>query len=268
MKKLIRFTFVLYVIVSMNTPGVAQHSWSVPLLIDTSRIWPTFYYGGRMALDDSGNIFTAFATSRSESIYVARSTNGGNAWNKYAYASGAESLRSPMDISVDHIGNVWLLWISTDGQDFSPYFLNLSKSVDSGRTFTLVFHAFAWQDGSFSEKLAVDNQDNIYMLWDDQQVKLTRFYQGDLIQRRDTEIPNDSLMFGSTTALVVSSDNVIHCIWVGSYFDSLHNYHEYVFYSRSNDTGLTFQGKVPIDTTPPFDSTSDVYHYPSLGVDS
>ncbi len=241
----------------------AQGEWTTPVLIDTSsRIG---YAGGEMALDDSGNIYTAFSPD-SKNIFVARSSNGGDTWQKYLYVPLAESVRWPLDVSVDHLGNVWLLWLSTNGGDFDPYFVNLSKSVDSAKTFTTVFRSYAWADGFFSQKLAVDDQNSVYMLWDDQQVKLTKFQHGDLNQRSDILIPNDSMMFGSNTCLLATKDLVVHCPWEGSYFDSLSNFHRYVFYARSNDTGKTLQGRVRVDTsTAPYHNYND---YPSLAVDS
>src|SRR5258707_14482742 len=106
------------------------------------------------------------------------------------------------------------------------------------------------------------------MLWGDQQYKLTRFRYGDIGQRIDTDIPNDTLSFGPYTALEVTKDFVVHSVWVGSYFDSSNNLHEYAFYSRSNDTGNTFLGRVRIDTTASVSIYFDFYNYPSLGVDS
>ncbi len=267
MKYLFRIMTVAFALLGARICVISQNSWSTPVLIDSSTIYPTIYRGGVMALDDSDNIYTAFSSSRSENIFVARSTNGGNQWVKHGYIDGAESLRTPMSIALDHLGNVWLLWISTNGGDLDPYYVNLSKSSDSGKSFTTLFRSVAWGNGFWQEQLVVDGQNNIYMLWDDQQFKLTRFQQGDISQRIDNEILNGTMAFGYNTCLMVTKDFAVHCLWEGVYTDSTNELHEHVYYSRSNDTGRNFQSNVRVDTT-----ASAVYydadHDPSLAVDS
>ncbi len=259
-----KYLLLLLCLPFFSNPSVSYGQWSQPVIIDTSS--NTGYGGGEIALDDSGMIYTAFSP-RAESIFVARSFDNGDSWIRYLYAIGADAIRIPQDIAVDHRGYVWLLWGSTTGLDFAPYYLNLSRSVDSGKTFTILFSSQAWQNGFFDEKLAVDAQNNIYMLWDDRHVKVTRFWSGDVSQRTDAELPNDTLSFDSETALAVTPDNVVHCVWGGAYYDSSHELHDYTFYSRSSDSGASFSGRVRIDTTissPGY----DVYHYPSLAIDS
>jgi len=255
------------VLVMVGTAG-GQNQWTTPVLIDSAGNNPAFYDGGEMAVADSGDIYTTFTAPRSKSITVARSTDGGDMWSKYGYVDAPESLRSPQDIAIDHLGNVWLLWLSTNGGDFDPSYVNLSKSTDSGRIFTTVFRSVAWAGGYFAEKLAVDDQNSIYMLWDDRQFKLTKFQSGDIGRRTDNQIPNDTLAFASTTALTVTKDFVVHCCWVGIYFDSLNNLHEAVYNNRSNDTGITFQARVRVDTTTSPNPLFGANSLPSLAVDS
>ncbi len=258
---------VVAILFAPGTKLVAQPRWTPPIVIDTAVVMPTIYVGGEMALDDSGTIYTIFSSWRSNDVFVARSTDGGGVWMKHSNADSPETLRVARDIAVDHLGNVWILWISTDGGDFDPYYLNLSKSTDGGSTFAVLFRSYARGNGFFPERVAVDDQNSVYMLWDDQQFKLTRFQFGDMLRRTDTEIPNDSMSFGSNTCLIVSKDFVIHCIWEGVYSDS-NNVYAYEFYSRSNDTGKTFQGRVRADTTISVSPYCDCSDYPSLGVDS
>lgn len=213
-----------------------------------------------MALDDSGTIYTIFRPGLSSTIYTAYSTDSGVNWTKYDHA-GTNMIGNPIDIAADHRGNIWILWLSVD--DYSDiFYINLSKSADSGRTFALMFQSRAYADGSFNEKLAVDGQNNIHILWDDSYFKLTTFRQGDTTQRVDAEIPHAGLGIDSHPVLAVSNDLVVHVAWEGFYYDSVSNLHIWIFYSRSSDLGMTFQRTTRVDS-------SDYYQdYPALTVDS
>lgn len=175
--------------------------------------------------------------------------------------------RVPRELVADHNGNVWLLWVSVD-DEFSPTYLNLSKSVDSGKTFVTLFRSLSYADGFLYQKLAVDPENSIYMLWDDVRFKLTRFRYGDVAQQFDAEIPPDTFQIGSYPALAVSNDFSVHCAWERSFFDSLNEYHKHILYSNSTDTGKTFPGGIRVDTSANSEVNYDVQHYPSLIVDS
>jgi hypothetical protein len=231
----------------------AQNQWTTPLPIDTSRYCCPF--GGEMALDDSDNIYVTFSAFETNKLFIVRSTDKGSTWMQYTY-SGTELSRVPRDIVVDHNGNVWLLWVSVD-DEFSPTYLNLSESTDSAKTFVTVFRSLDYSGSFLKQKLAVDAQNSIYMIWGDVRFKLTRFRHGQISQRVDADVPSDSFLVGSYPALAVSKDFVVHCAWEGALYDSA-GYHNFVFYSRSSDTGRTFQGKVLVDSA----------EYPAIGVDS
>ncbi len=254
--------FCLCVLVVPSANG--QYQWTPPVPIDTSA-FPSGI-GGAMAVDDSGTIYVTFAGTGPVSIFVVRSTDHGNTWTQYGYA-GTELSRVPRDIVVDHNGNVWLLWISWF-DEFSPAIIHLSKSTNRGQTFTTLFTSLSYADGFFYPKLAVDAENSIYMLWDDSEFKLTKFRHGNIAQRVDAEIPNDTLKIDSHPALVVSRDFVIHCVWEGLFYDPGTGYHEFVFYSRSNDSGATFQGRTRVDTVDIVGSLAYVHHYPALAVDT
>jgi hypothetical protein len=252
------FTAVL-LLISLRASLFAQYHWSPLLSIDTSS-YPS-PIGGEMAVDDSGgNIYVTFGSTDAGKFFIVHSTNYGSTWIQYENV-GPELSRVPRDIVVDHKGNVWLLWVSW-ADEFSPAFLNLSKSSDSGRTFTTLLSSLSYSDGQLFQKLAIDDQNSVYMLWDDAQFKVTKFRSGDINQRIDADIQNDTLQIGNFPVLMVSRDFVVHCAWEGFFFDTNNEYHEYVFYSRSNDSGLTFQGSRRVDTT------SSVHHLPALAVDN
>ena len=114
---ILRFVFVFPFLTPL--PVYSQTQWSSPSYIDSSG-------HGHMALDDSGNIYTAYSRSRpgGSNIFVARSSDRGNTWTKFAFPK-AEAYGGPTDIVVDHWGYVWVQWISEDSGDFTPVYLNL-----------------------------------------------------------------------------------------------------------------------------------------------
>src|SRR3989442_217850 len=97
-------TLVFTTILGMVCTAGGQTRWTTPVIIDTAGSAPPYYGGGEMALDDSGDIYTTFTAPRSESILVARSTDGGDGWIKHGYVDAPESLRLPQDIAIDHLG--------------------------------------------------------------------------------------------------------------------------------------------------------------------
>jgi hypothetical protein len=229
-------------LVSGNT--LSQPHWSSPIVIDS------LGGEGKLALDDSGNLYTAYweRDTNGTNMFVARSLDQGINWEKN-FVPKFEAYGIPKGISVDHRGIVWILWTASDGGDFQPTYLNLSKSLDSGRTFSNVFRSIAYAGGYLNQKLGIDVNNDVFMLWDDQIFKLTKFVNGDTSKRVDAILPTNGYAVGNDPALSITKGFIIHCAWEGSYFDSLNNFFTYTFYSKSIDTGLTFGGRSRVDTT-------------------
>ncbi|MCW5894256.1 MAG: T9SS type A sorting domain-containing protein [Bacteroidetes bacterium] len=223
-----------------------------------------------MALDDSGNIYVAwegFTPSGSQqSIVIQRSTDQGATWARTDFVNGEHIGRIPRDIAIDHLGSVWLLWHSQDNE-IAPFYLNLSRSSDNGRTFVTVFRSLAYANGLMHSKLATDRHGSIYVLWDDAQFKLTKFRHGNISDRTDAIVFHSGFSINFHPDLVVGSDFLVHCVWEGAFYDPSTGYHEYVFYSFSSDTGQTLSGMTRVDTIDQVGS-SYVHHFPSLATNT
>ena len=239
----------------------AQYHWTIPTAVDSNSL--SYEFSGPLAIDDSGVLYTAWVET--SAIYIGRSIDRGDSWVKSRY-SGTETERVPRDIAIDHLGNVWLLWMSWVNE-FAQGVLNLSKSSDSGKTFEVLFQSLSYSNGLLGQKLGIDPRNNIYMLWDDSEFKITVFKEGDTARRIDTPIPNDTLLIGSFPVLVITHDFVVHCAWEGAINDINTGYKQFVFYTRSNDTGKSFQGRIRIDTIDKIGTTS-IQHRPSMAIDS
>jgi len=235
---------LLSTLLILISPQDAHSQWSTPVFIDSARY--IYAFGGQLALDDSDDMYVTFSAFQGNAIVISRSTDKGTSWNQNVF-TGTELSRVPRDIATDHIGNVWLLWVSIDNE-MAPTYLNLSKSIDNGRTFSTVFRSLSYSDGFLHQRLAIDQQDNVYMLWDDVTFKVTRFRFGNVGDRLDSDLPRDTFSISAHPALVVTKDYAIHCTWTGVTYDSS-GYHYFLFYSRSIDTGATFPGRTLVDTS-------------------
>ena len=221
--------------------------WTTPVIIDTSSPSLQAQIHAVLAVDDSGNLVSAWTDIRRDGanqIAVERSTNKGQTWIRsvpynYAYT------RIVRDMAFDRAGNLWLLWTSLAGE-FQPYFLNLSKSTDNGQTFTTLFTSREYAGGFFESKLAIDRSNNVFILWDDQQFKSTRFVNGNISQRTDTPIPHDTLRIDFWCSLALDNQDGVYCVWAGA---RTPGGRLSVFCSTSRDTGASFIRSVNVDTS-------------------
>ncbi len=242
--------------------------WTTPVIIDVSTPNLSAQNHAAITTAPNGDIFAAWTESNQSAsqILVQRSTNRGETWIRnvaYGFSSSARILR---DIAVDSVGNVWILWTSRPVQS-QPYNLNLSKSTDAGQTFSTEFTAREYAAPYFEPKLAVDRQNNVFVLWDDQQFKLTRFRNGDVNQRIDTEIPNDTLSVDFWCSLAIGPEHNVYAIWIGVQHvpSGLSRYR--VYCSTLSDTGTTIAWNARVDTTePPY--AIYAHRYPASAVDA
>jgi len=228
------------------SPVVSQYVWTPPVVIDTSTGNLYWQSAVALAVSDSGELCATWSdVLNTGEVYIIleRSTDEGNTWIRNVLYGPAYAL-SVRDVKYDHVGNLWLLW-STSAGEFAPFYLNLSKSTDNGQTFATTFTALEYGAPFFESKLAVDELNSVYILWDDQVLTLTRFRHGEVDQRFDTAIPNDTMDVSVNPSLVVDK-NYAYCLWEGSY--SNNGLYAFVFCSVSDDTGRTFAFTSRIDT--------------------
>lgn len=120
-----KFNVVWLFIIFIGFPNSSRSQWSSPVYIDSIGV------SGHMVFDDAGNVYATYVRvgASGTNIFVTYSLNQGNTWSRFFFPK-VEAYGGPLDIAVDRLGAVWLLWVSQDSGDFTPVYLNLSKSVD------------------------------------------------------------------------------------------------------------------------------------------
>ncbi len=223
-------------LVSQTIPAYSQFQWTEPQVIDSVNM-PS---PGYAAVDDAGNLYVLGGKAGVGPL-VERSTDHGATWS-VSWISSPEYYVFPRQILADHQGRVWVLWESM-ADEFSLPWLTLSLSEDQGRSFSLVFEQRTVVGASI---LSIDAQDNVYLFWLSTQVLLTRFRQGDINQRIDTVLPNDSL---ACVGLASSPDLTLFMLFHTGFIDPATGEHTSVWLSSSCDTGASFGPPVRVDTT-------------------
>ena len=190
---------------------------------------------------------------------VERSTDHGATWS-VSWISSPEYYVFPRQILADHQGRVWVLWESM-ADEYSLPWLTISRSEDHGQSFSVVFEQRTIVGASI---LSMDAEDNVFLFWLSTQVLLTRFRHGDIDQRIDTVLPNDSL---ACVGLASSPDLTLFMLFHTGFNDSASGYHTSVWLSSSDDTGATFGPPVRVDTAERA-GNSYVQDDPVMAVDS
>ena len=219
-------------------PAHGQYHWTTPQPIDSlvlSFVW------SQLATDDSGNIYVL--GSSGNGLPVEHSTDGGTTWT-HSFITSPDQYREPYGIVVDHRGWVWVQWMSFY-TEFSLPVMHLSRSSDHGLTFQEMFYYPCYH---YFSTLGVDRENSLYMLWVANGENVTRFRYGDIMQRIDAPILDDTLTIGDYAPLATSPDLRVYWLRDGGYAEST-TLHEYVFLSVSDDTGKSFHLAVRVDTS-------------------
>jgi len=232
---------------SIEGPAFSQLSWTTPAIIDTSTSSLTQQLCSFTA--SHGSVRSAAWVDYFEGgcygIYET-STDQGLSWERHiAFTNSGGFFKCIRDLLVDNRAYVWIAW-SYYPDEFSDPEMRLSRSTDGGNTFEVVF---VGQEGAnvFGSQLATDLQNNIYLLWDDAFLTLTRFANGDATQRIDTIIPTDTLLVDPIVSLAVDEEYRAYCVWEGSYYDG--DLYEILFCTVLADSGTNFSQTVRVDTS-------------------
>lgn len=236
----------------LSLPLAAHTQWAKLSIVDTTT--PNLRGQRNQATDvgPDGTLGVAWVeetSDRKNPIVFVKSTDRGNSFQKYIVIDSVLRTRTPTspgegrsfhDFKFGPDGTVWVLWSYFVEYDFFVQsYLRLSKSTDGGGTFSQVFHA-PRASATFIPRLAITHEGTVFVLWDDQQFKCTRFLHGNVNNRRDAAINTNPYTIDQTADLVVDSAFNVYCSWNGYTFDSTSTLRAYVFCSVSRDSGKSF----------------------------
>jgi hypothetical protein len=174
----------------LTRAGPAYAQWSPLSIVDTTT--PNLTYQQDASTDVArdgtlGVVWQEITSDRRNPIVFAKSTDQGQTFQKYIVIDsvlqsdtvfGTGSARYVHDFKFGPEGTIWILWSHFLIYDFYDVAsLRLSKSADGGATFSQVFST-PRASTTFHPQLAVARDSSVFVLWDDNQFKCTRFFHG------------------------------------------------------------------------------------------
>jgi hypothetical protein len=128
-------------------------------------------YQTSTAVDDEGKVFIVWVDDRMGDwdIYFAISTDGGNTFSEDKRVNDdltAEMQWTP-NIAVDSKGDIYIVW--EDWRNVSEPDIYFAKSTDGGNTFSTNkrINDDLSGEGQMTPSIAIDESDNIYIVWED-----------------------------------------------------------------------------------------------------
>jgi hypothetical protein len=202
-------------------------------------------YQTSTAVDDEGNIYVVWADDRNGDwdIYFANSTDGGNTFSENKRVNddiGNEDQKNPK-IAVDSKGDIYIVW--EDLRSAATIDIYFAKSTDGGNTFSTnkridddVSNA-----GQIVPSIAVDDIDNIYIVWEDFRNLMSDIYFSNSIDGGNTFSPNKMVNdfsdfdIRSWPSVAASGNGNIYVTWSDERNGNLD-----IYFSSSSDGGNTF----------------------------
>jgi hypothetical protein len=190
-----------------------------------------------IAVDGAGNIDLVWQSCISYcNVWFARSIDGGASFSSSISIAGTLESSPLVGMALDSVGNIYVVYNTVPLND-----IFLVRSTDGGVTFSgtnVSQENNPLQPPPHAEpccaRIAIDSQDNIDVVWDDQLPPLRRITFGRSTDGGATFSSTPVSGTGINPRFAVDSEGNINVVWMGNIpnFD--------VFFSSSNDNGVTF----------------------------
>jgi hypothetical protein len=230
-----------------------------------------------IALDNNGTIHVVWSDYRNDAdgffvpsggidgannldIYYANSTDGGTTWNQgirvnddLGLANQGTGFRS---IAVDKNDNIHIVWF--DLRNNTQGDIYYANSTDGGLFFNENIKVNDAPNGSWDPSIAIDGNDNIYIVWTDNRndttksdIFFSRSIDGGLSFSPNMKVNDDNLTsIEQRTPSIATGNGIIGIVWS----DSRNSGYESIYYANSTDNGDSFNinRRVDDDYTAPF----------------
>ncbi|UCE37654.1 MAG: BNR-4 repeat-containing protein [Thermoplasmata archaeon] len=201
-----------------------------------------------IAVDSNGVVYAVWHDARSGTnwdIYSAYSSDGGATWNHPNVEVSNDTTNSFQlnpTIAVDSNGIIYSAWEDQRDGDSDIYF---AKSEDGGMTWSKPnkrVNTYATDNESYNPSIAVDSNDNVYLVWEDNRDGNLDIYFARSSDKGETwPYPNVKINTDVGTRsqwvpdITVDSTGTIHVAW-GDYRNDNFD----IFYANSSDYGVTW----------------------------
>ncbi len=193
----------------------------------------------KIAIDSANNIHVVWHDDTyggDWEILYKKSTDGGVTWTdgkRLTFTPG--SSYRPV-IAIDSANNIHVVWHDASPGNREIYHM---KSTDGGTTWTLP-QRLTWTSGaSYDPAMAIDSNDNIYIVWYDDTPGSWEVYYKKSTDGGATWTWAERITFSSGNSyrptIATDSANNIHVVW---FDDSSGNYD--IYYKNSTDGGATW----------------------------
>jgi hypothetical protein len=194
----------------------------------------------KIAIDSQDNIYVVWygETPGDREIFLKKSMNGGSSWTQKRLTWNSGDSMNP-SIAIDSQDNIYVVWTDATPGNREIF---LKKSTNGGTSWAK--KRLTWNSGnSWNPSIAIDSQDNIYVVWDDDtpgdyEILMKKSMNGGTTwtQKRLTWNSGDS-RFPSIT--IDSKDN-IYVVWEN---DKPNLFNTEIFLKKSTNGGTSWTQK-------------------------
>jgi hypothetical protein len=225
-------------------------------------------YLSSTAVDSNGIVYIVWADDRMGDwdIYFANSTDGGYTFSENKRVNDDATSESQWDpqIAVDSKGNIYFVW--EDWRNVTAPDIYFTKSTDGGNTFSTNkrINDDVGAEGQMTPSIAIDDSDNIYIVWEDVRNFDWDIYFVNSTNGGDSFSPNkrvnDDLfsLFCLSPSIAAYGNGNVYVAW----HDDRNGYND-IYFSFSTDGGNTFS----MDKNASDDGSGSDQWGPSVAVD-